>query len=269
MARSSASRQGQQAPIVHLGRWRRIGLPGNPWALQDEYRTDKYMVMLRALHEGCESAVWYFFSQLDKKLPAGAAVALVPGHDPALKNCGLDELGRALGGTRGRVDATSIVVRTTAVPRLAVSSPRGLNTHLSSVAICRPEIIRGRRVVLLDDIAYTGNSIRAARRILEEAGAQSVQCIVLGRGDPAILRPVRSSSTRGTADDRHAECSTTTCAQPGHKTASKSTRKRRPTGQGPDDTRRRQHTKPLVVDSAPGSKYDELLRRFGATGDVD
>lgn len=47
--------------------------------------------------------------------------------------------------------------------------------------VTRPEMIRGRRVVLVDDVLTTGASLEAAARALKTAGAKRVSAVVCAR----------------------------------------------------------------------------------------
>jgi ComF family protein len=47
----------------------------------------------------------------------------------------------------------------------------------------RPDAVRGKRVVLIDDVMTSGASIHAAARVLRDAGAARVTAIVLARTD--------------------------------------------------------------------------------------
>ena len=52
-----------------------------------------------------------------------------------------------------------------------------------SFAVRRPEAVRGRRVLLVDDVATTGATLDACARELLAAGAESVSAITFGRED--------------------------------------------------------------------------------------
>ena len=44
-----------------------------------------------------------------------------------------------------------------------------------------PELIEGKRVLLIDDIVTTGSTLSECARVLREAGAQEVLCVTLAR----------------------------------------------------------------------------------------
>ena len=43
-------------------------------------------------------------------------------------------------------------------------------------------VVSGRRVLLVDDVCTTGSTLRECVKVLEEAGAAEVKCLVLARG---------------------------------------------------------------------------------------
>ena len=53
--------------------------------------------------------------------------------------------------------------------------------HLNSMELSEPDIISGETVVILDDIVTSGNSIAAARQLLEVAGASRIAAVAVGR----------------------------------------------------------------------------------------
>jgi adenine phosphoribosyltransferase len=54
-------------------------------------------------------------------------------------------------------------------------------------------ILKGDRVVIIDDVISTGGTMRALLQALEIAGAEVVDvCIAIQRGDPTIGRPYKS-----------------------------------------------------------------------------
>ncbi len=133
------------------------------------------------LKEGKAHAVEYFRERVEPDLGNGFAVAVVPSHDPESPGLGLRALAAALAQNGGRIDASGCLVRTVKIDKLAHGGDRSINVHLGSIAVTNAALIKGRDVMLLDDVTRTGNSLFACRRLLLDAGARSVQCVALGR----------------------------------------------------------------------------------------
>ena len=49
-------------------------------------------------------------------------------------------------------------------------------------AITKPELVRGRRLILVDDVITTGGTMSEARRVLKAAGARTVLAIAIAHG---------------------------------------------------------------------------------------
>jgi ComF family protein len=71
-------------------------------------------------------------------------------------------------------------VRTTRAQTELDASEREANVAEAFV-VRRPELVRGRRVLLIDDVTTTGATARACMRALAEAGASSVSALALLR----------------------------------------------------------------------------------------
>lgn len=132
------------------------------------------------LKDGNPEAIAFFLERIDPLLQKGIALACVPSHDPLNLHSGVRLLAQAL-AARGRIDATSCIVRTQRIEKLALGGKRAESVHQASLAIVQTEMIDGRPVLILDDITTTGNSLRVCRELLKEHARPShVGCIALG-----------------------------------------------------------------------------------------
>jgi hypothetical protein len=134
-----------------------------------------------ALNRGRKWALERFFARLDPLLADGVAVAVVPSHDPFRTDTPMRELARRLAEGHDRADATGCLVRTEKIRRITFGGPSYAGLHRHSIRVEDPERVAGRAVLLLDDIARSGASLRACRALLLEAGAATVQSLALGR----------------------------------------------------------------------------------------
>ncbi len=123
---------------------------------------------------------------LDEIGPIGVPdlVIPIPLHPTRLARRGYNQsallsaaIGRSIGARVG-IDGLRRIRDTPA--QVSLPGPqRRLNVRGAFEA--RPEMVRGRSVLLLDDVATTGSTLRAAAYELKRAGAAHVDAIVLAR----------------------------------------------------------------------------------------
>jgi predicted amidophosphoribosyltransferase len=130
--------------------------------------------------EGQAWAIDYYLDAADREVPEDAVICRVPPHAPG-KNGPVLTLARRLAGRRQRADASRCLVRHTEIQKLSNGGRRDPEVHLESVRVENVNRIRGRDVVLVDDVTTTGNSFLACKTLLLDAGAQSVDCFALAK----------------------------------------------------------------------------------------
>lgn len=148
----------------------------------DRQATLRWTRQIDALNRGRKWARERFAALLNPMLADGIAVAVVPSHDPFVTDTPVRALARALAAAgNDRVDATGCLVRHTKIKRIVWGGPSFASLHRDTIRVEAPERFEGRHVLLLDDIARSGASLRACRALLREAGAAEVQAVALGR----------------------------------------------------------------------------------------
>ncbi len=136
---------------------------------------------INELNKGRQWPVKRLFERLDPMLAPGIAVAVVPSHDPFHFLSPLRTLAQRLAAEQGRTDATGCLVRHTRIRRIIFGGPSTRELHRSTIGVEDVELVTGKSVLLLDDIAKSGASLMACRQILLDAGASVVQPLALGR----------------------------------------------------------------------------------------
>jgi len=136
--------------------------------------------LVAALNAGRQWPLRRLFDQLDPLLAPDIAVCAVPPHRAYQAFWPTRTLAQRL-ASNGRIDATACLVRQTTIRRIVFGGPSTRALHRATVRVEEAHLVRGRRVLLLDDIAKSGASLVACRELLLEAGAASVQAVALGR----------------------------------------------------------------------------------------
>lgn len=174
MAPNSSSSSEDITTLGTYRPWRTHTLLGGDSSNYPE--TSKKLLDLKSGHA---SAVEYFRPYLAPAVGRNCAIAVVPSHNPANTQSGLKNLAKSFCGTDGRTDATDCLIRHTKIQKLATGGARDVSVHLKSITISEPSPIAGQNVLLLDDVKTTGHSLLACKKILLDAGANSVRLVAL------------------------------------------------------------------------------------------
>lgn len=152
----------------------------HPYLKGNNTEFDEYSRQILKLKDSYGWAIEAFYNRLDPILGHGFAIATVPSHTPNKRYSGVRMLAMRL-ARNNRVDATGCLIRHKEVEKLSGGGSRRIEVHLESIRVVQPDVIRGRPVLLLDDVYTTGNSLKACKKLLLEAGAAEVQCYALGK----------------------------------------------------------------------------------------
>ena len=154
----------------------------HPWLGGTNPRFDDWSARILDLKDMKEGGIAYFFAKVDPMLGTGFAVCAVPSHDPEKVDSGIRVLARRIAGARrGRIDAVDSLVRTQKIEKLAHGGSRDKEVHKNSIQVRRRTLIKGRSVLLIDDVTTSGNSMMACTELLVDAGATVVQPLALGQ----------------------------------------------------------------------------------------
>ncbi len=72
------------------------------------------------------------------------------------------------------IDGTSVIKRIKEMPKKTSGGIRDLSTEIESLKVENENIIKGKQVLLLDDVTTSGTSLIAGKHILEKVGAKIV-----------------------------------------------------------------------------------------------
>lgn len=147
----------------------------------DMRRALRWTRWVNALNDGRKWVQQRLFERLDVLLEDEIALVTVPSHNPYQTDTPIRQLAQRLAESGNRIDATACLVRQTKIKRISYGGPSYRSLHRQTIAVMHPERITGRQVLLLDDIARSGASLRACREILYDAGATLVQSLALAR----------------------------------------------------------------------------------------
>lgn len=131
-----------------------------------------------------ENAINYFFNLLDDYLGDNFVIATVPSHDANNLDTGINRLVKKLIlSGENRIDGTDILKRQYTIEKLSAGGNRNYMIHMRSIIVDNERLVEGRKILLLDDVTTSHNSLKACRMLLLEAGALEVQAFALGKTD--------------------------------------------------------------------------------------
>ncbi len=139
-----------------------------------------------------DSAVKHFSQMLGKSLKENPLpvenlkiyVAVVPSSKAGKWSEGLCKIAENLCRMhRNYVGASHALQRDCAIEKLATGGNRSIAVHLESISVNNrnASLLRDKSVLLLDDIATTGNSLLGCSRILEQYGVYQIYPLALGQ----------------------------------------------------------------------------------------
>lgn len=108
-------------------------------------------------------------------------IVVVPPHQSGKDKSGIKILAQKIARKINLIDATSCLIRYRTIDKLSTGGDRSLETHWQSIKVVNKEIIKGKKLLLIDDVSTTGNSLNVCQELLISAGAKSVKSFVLAK----------------------------------------------------------------------------------------
>ena len=120
-----------------------------------------------------------YFKRLDEVLTHNLAICIIPTHDPAQPDSAIKRLAKKLASEKSRIDATSCLVRVKKTERRYHGGSRDESITKHSIGLRDSEILFNKQVLLLDDVAKTGNSLKVCKSKIKRAKPISIELLVL------------------------------------------------------------------------------------------
>jgi ComF family protein len=119
----------------------------------------------------------------------GSLILPVPLHPRRLRSRGFNQsllLARCVVSKTGaELDFLSLRRTRFTRPQTELTSEERQRNVRKAFEVVKPEAVKGRTIVLVDDVATTGSTLNECAKALKKAGADSVLCLVLARTSTA------------------------------------------------------------------------------------
>lgn len=121
------------------------------------------------------SAILYFTTKLRPILSFKEeyVICVMPSHELGSNPSGIKTIAKNL-CCPPIIDGTDVIIRVKEMQKKSTGGSRDLDSEIASITIRNESIVKGKQVLLLDDVTTSGTSLNAGRLILEKAGAMLV-----------------------------------------------------------------------------------------------
>lgn len=133
-------------------------------------------------HHYYKQAINYFTNQLHSILSDTEeyVICVMPTHAVGTPPSGIRTIAKQL-CSPPIIDGTDVLSRVFEIPKKAIGGSRDLQLEIESLTLRNESIVKGRQVLLLDDVTTTGTSLKAGKYILERAGVALIALLALAK----------------------------------------------------------------------------------------
>ena len=107
-------------------------------------------------------------------------ICVIPTHAAGTAPSGIRTIAKQL-CSHPIIDGTDVISRAFEIPKKTIGGSRDLQLEIKSLTVRNESVVKGRQVLLLDDVTTTGTSLKAEKYLIERAGAKIVALLALTR----------------------------------------------------------------------------------------
>ena len=133
-------------------------------------------------HHYYKQAINYFTNQLRSILSDTEeyVICVIPTHAVGTAPSGIRTIAEQL-CLPPIIDGIDVLSRAFEIPKKAIDESRDLQLEIESLTVRNGSIVKGRQVLLMDDVTTTGTSLKAGKYLLERAGVALIALLALAK----------------------------------------------------------------------------------------
>lgn len=115
-------------------------------------------------------------------------ICIIPTHAVGTAPSGIRAIAKQL-CSHSVIDGTDAISRVFEIPKKTVGESSNMQLEIKSLVVTDESVVRGRQVLLLDDVTTTGTSLKAGKYLIDQSGAEIVVLLALARtqmGDESV-----------------------------------------------------------------------------------
>jgi len=125
-------------------------------------------------------AIQKIVDEIIGKLPVIDMICSIPSSNACETQNGIRLASQIISKQLGIVDGTECLIRATSRDRSCAGNRSSIDSHMKTMALQNQHLIKGRRILLLDDVTTSGATLVAGAQMLKMGGAALVSKYALG-----------------------------------------------------------------------------------------
>lgn len=161
--------------ILYLGRYQPYYEGHNP-------NFDKFSRLILDVKNQRIKGINYFTNRLRSILSDTEeyVICVIPTHAVGTAPSGIRTIAKQL-CSHQIIDGTDVISRAYEMPKKTIGGSRDMQLEIKSLTVRNESVVKGRQVLLLDDVTTTGTSLEAGKYLIERAGAKIVVLLALAK----------------------------------------------------------------------------------------
>ncbi|RZN36957.1 MAG: phosphoribosyltransferase [Methanosarcinales archaeon] len=154
----------------------------HPWQDGHNPNFDEFSRVILDVKDQHIQGINYFVNRLRSVLSGNDeyVICIIPTHAVGTEPSGIRTIAKQL-CSHQVTDGTDVISRALEIPEKTMGGSGDIQLEIESLTVLNENAVRGRQVLLLDDVTTTGTSLKAGKHLIEQAGAELVVLLALAK----------------------------------------------------------------------------------------